>query len=132
MEARRPHNAPAVLIEAPENYPPVLCEMLQFVGQTLVEEGIDVPLARRAAFATCERIRREYGGQPIYLTAGHFYELSLREEEIYRKFSGDNYNELASEFGVTPRWVRELVKRARARDLVRRQIALPGLEPGKQ
>lgn len=53
-----------------------------------------------------ERIRIRLGGSETYI---HAAAKSRRNAEIFSKFKGDNYVQLAQEFGVSPRRIRQIV-----------------------
>lgn len=116
----------AHLFRFPDGYPDTLEQMGQVVGRTLMRKGgMKAERAQEAAFAVVEAIRHEFGGSPIYINKGTSFDLQPRDEEIWRKFNGHNYTELAREYKLTEVRVREIVNIARARDTATRQGQLP-------
>lgn len=85
---------------------------------------LDHQPAAEAAFAIAEEARRELGGGHIYIAKGQEWELSLRDREIYAKFRGDNYAQLAREYDLTEMRIRQIVTRCRLADIKSRQSGL--------
>lgn len=55
------------------------------------------------------KLAEEFGGQELY-----FLKLRLlkeRDRRIIEEFNGGNTRELAKKYGVTPSWVREILKK---------------------
>lgn len=99
----------------PETYPALLEELASKVAQVLVERGIDPALARDAGRDCAEFVRRDWGGQKIYIQMGKSYEVARRDREIAARWNGRNTRELCVEFGVSETAVR------RAGDKVKRR-----------
>lgn len=108
----------------PDGYP----ELLEQVGQVIFRHLRHYDVARDSAismtFSIVEAVRTEIGGVQQYIPRGLSYELSQRDQEIWNKFTGDNYDKLAREYQLTEMQVRNIVKRARARDTATRQGSL--------
>ena len=117
-----------LVVRAPDAYPEILAEMLQFTADALVAEGIDHADAPRVAFAVTERIRTEFGGHSFYMPAGDLYALTQRDDEIYAQFNGTNFDALADQFDTTARHVRRIVNYKREQDRRARQATFPGIE----
>lgn len=110
--------------ETGSKYPEILRDLVDKAGEMLVEEGIDRSKAQRLAWMLAELIRRDWGGQQIYLSKGLSYEISQRDLEIYREFDGSNHYYLAQKHNLTARQVYSVVARVRENELRRRQPAL--------
>lgn len=50
-----------------------------------------------------------YGGQVVYIPKPDSYLRLSRDEQIRAKFNGQNYRQLASEYGLTEMWIRCIV-----------------------
>lgn len=89
-------------------------------------------LAQLQAWATLvcaqlQHLANEKGGRALYLAKGIAVHLSARDAEMCAKFRGNNYRELADEYGLTEMRVRQIVDAwQRARYLARQQ-GLPGI-----
>lgn len=85
---------------------------------------LDHDRASEAALSIAEAARAELGGGHIYLPKGQAWELSHRDREIYAKFRGDNYAQLAREYNRSEMRIRQIVERCRRADIQRRQPPL--------
>ena len=111
----------------PDGYPDVLEAMAQAAAQVLLGKGQTREFAQTTALEITERIRTTVGGTNTYIPRGQDYELSQRDDEIYKKFNGRNYFELAQQYMLTEVRVRDIVKVGLKRDQARRQFNLIGL-----
>lgn len=91
--------------------------------------GVGEDDAWRMAREVAVRFAEDHPGQQVYMDKGTRYLLDVRDQEIYAQFNGHNYNELARRFGVAPRHVRRLVRRAQAIDTATR---MDDLFPGRE
>nr|WP_295782239.1 Mor transcription activator family protein [Rhodoferax sp.] len=57
----------------------------------------------------------------FYLNKGVRYRASLRDREMFERFNGRNYDELARVYGLTPMRVRQITVAMLADDVARRQ-----------
>jgi Mor family transcriptional regulator len=88
----------------------------------------DHQTAAEAALSIAEAARKELGGGHLYLPKGQEWELSRRDREIYGKFRGDNYTQLAREYRLTEMRIRQIIERCRKADIRARQSRLFGDE----
>lgn len=105
-------------------------EMLEAVGaavaETLKSKGIHQGLAHECGRAASERVRRDFGGQQVYVPVGQSWELSQRDRGIYDEWRpGENEVELMRKHGITERHLRRIVEARRAEDRAKRQGTLP-------
>lgn len=105
-------------------YPELLQDLADQIGLKLVELGVDTEKCADIGFAVAEHIREHWGGQPIYLPKGVFYDFSRRHLEIFEKFNGHNHAELAREYNLTVMRIYQVVKAVRAELVKKRQGAL--------
>lgn len=108
----------------PVGYPELLEQIGQAIFRKLISFHLEQQLAQTWAFHLTEAIRTEVGGVQQYIPRGTAYELSLRDKQIWRDFRGNNFHELAHKYKLTEMQVRNIVKRARARDTLARQPSL--------
>lgn len=80
--------------------------------------------AAEAALSIADTVRKEIGGSLQYIPKGTAWELSKRDREIYSRFRGDNYDQLAREFHLTEMRIRQIIDRCRRADLRDRQAGL--------
>ena len=111
-------------VKFPDGYPDLLEQMGHVVERRLANHGVPANEIQELTMAIMEEIRFEVGGHGQYIPKGHLFELSLRDEEIYNQFKGNNYYELARKYGLTEMQIRTITKRGRLRDLERRQGSL--------
>lgn len=104
-----------------DNYPPILADLRATVAASLIQDGIDAARAEQYAHAAAERIRNEWGGSMPYIPKGMEYELSLRDKEIWDKFTGHNRDQLIKEYDISLQWFYKIIKYQRAADIKRRQ-----------
>ena len=112
----------SMMMHFPEGYP----ELLEQIGQVIYNRLVthEITQATSLAFNITEAIRTEIGGVQQYIPRGLSYELSQRNQQIWSEFVGDNYQQLAHKHNLTEMQVRNIVKRARQRDLNTRQMRL--------
>lgn len=114
------------LMQFPENYP----EQLEQIGQILYRELLDLGLtesdANAKAFKMVEALRSAVGGGAIYFPIGMHYELSIRDQEIWDQFKGNNIAQLASKYKLSQMQIRNILTAARTRDIAKRQTNLFG------
>ena len=111
-------------VRFPDGYPELLEQMGHVIARRLSAHGVSAEELQDLTMGIVEDIRFEVGGRDLYVPKGHLFELSQRDELIYQKFKGNNYYQLAREFGLTEVQIRSIVKRGRIRDLARRQGSL--------
>lgn len=111
-------------------YPENLRMVAEWLFVQLVEdeEIVEIPMneARLTALALLalrqtERLSAEIGGMNFYLNKGVRYRASLRDREMFAKFNGRNYDELARAYGLTPMRVRQIIGAMLADEVSRRQ-----------
>jgi Mor family transcriptional regulator len=73
-----------------------------------IQAGLADLLAHRLALATCERIRKDWGGQVIYVPMGRRYE---RDVEIRRRWNGHNIDDLCRAFQLSEMQLRRILKK---------------------
>lgn len=93
----------------PPNYPEVLDHLAQLVYRTLRAHGIDQAKAPFVALDIADTICWQFGGTQLYIPRAAVYRTSLRDAEMARQFTGNNYAELAQEYGLTESRVRAIL-----------------------
>lgn len=73
------------------------------------------------ALRQTERISTELGGAALYLNKGVRYRATLRDREMFDRFTGHNYDELARHYGLTSTRVRQILKAMLLDERARRQ-----------
>jgi len=107
-------------------YPEVLKTMavelyVSLSGDAAVRQVLSDDERAALAFRATEAVRRAHGGFSHYFGKGLAYELSVRDREIYRRFSGDNYDALAREYDLTEMRIRQIINACREEDRRLRQ-----------
>ena len=108
-------------------YPENLRTVAEWLFVQLVEDEEAAPSPERLqklatlALRQTERLSTEEGGRNFYLGKGLRYRASLRDREMYERFQGRNYNELARDYHLTPTRVRQIMDAMHQDDISRRQ-----------
>lgn len=63
----------------------------------------------RTACMQLQHLAEQKGGRAIYLAKGVAVHLSARDEEMCEQFRGNNYRELATQYGLTEMRVRQII-----------------------
>jgi Mor family transcriptional regulator len=105
-------------------YPELLSDLKEQLLSSLTDDGIKADVANTVATRATERIRKHWGGTLLYIPRGDGFELQARDLEIYRKFKGGNYIELAREYDLSEMRIRIIVKTIRAQERERRQVKM--------
>lgn len=111
-------------ISWPEHYPEQLADIGSIIAEGISRAGVERERIPGVVFEITEHIRREFGGCAFYLARGKRYELSQKQERIWREFSGTNYQHLARKHELSEVQIRNIVKRAKERDRLLRQGVL--------
>ena len=90
----------------------------------MVDLQVPGDVANEIALATSESVRLKLGGGQTYLQKGVSYENAARNKELWEKFSGDNYKELADLSGLCIMRVRQIINEQRIKERERRQLGL--------
>ncbi len=99
----------------------VLLEIETLISEELQRHQVDPEKARTIGRCAAERVRQYYGGIQVYMPKGLALVLSERDREIWRKFNGGNYAELAREYNLTDRQIRSIVARVKEEEFQKRQ-----------
>ena len=114
---------PEHMMSFPEEYPELLEQIGQVIYNRLVNHDMASGQATSLTFEITEAIRTEIGGVQQYIPRGLSYELSQRDQKIWNEFNGSNYQALAHKYNLTEMQVRNIVKRARQREMAARQFS---------
>jgi Mor family transcriptional regulator len=96
---------------AKKKYPEVLLDIATIAGDHFAKHGWPAEKAAQAGFELSEHVRKLLGGHSIYIPKGVVYQRSERDEEICRKFTGDNQCHLAEEYNLTMMRIYQIIKR---------------------
>lgn len=108
-------------------YPDNLRTVAEWLFVQAAEDEEPAPSAQRLgqlallALRQTERLSTEIGGAALYLNKGIRYRATLRDRDMYERFNGRNYDELARAYGLTSMRVRQIISAMLADDLARRQ-----------
>jgi Mor family transcriptional regulator len=106
------------------DYPEILQDLADKAAVFLVEEGLEKDRAQAISKKLAEYVRTEWGGQNQYIPKGISYECTQRHYEIFEKFRGDNYTQLAREYDLTEMRIRQIINAVRAVEMSKRQGGL--------
>ena len=102
----------------------MLVDIAEQVEERLVAIGTDHPEASRFGWEVARHLNEFWGGGVLYICKGVHYEISLRDQEIYRRFNGENHDWLATTYDLTVQHVYRIVKRVGAAERAKRQAQL--------
>ncbi len=75
-----------------------------------------------------QHLADQIGGRATYLAKGVAVHLSARDREMCGRFRGNNYRQLATDYGLTEMRVRQIVDAWQRERFERQQHCLPGLD----
>lgn len=93
----------------------LLAELVDTAAARLVENEVPPKVAQLIANDLADHVADNWGGQIITFPKDLRRKLTMLELEIYDRFSGENYDDLAREYGMTVSGMRKLVTRIRAK-----------------
>lgn len=89
----------------------LLADLVDSVTKRLSQNGVNDNTAEIVANDLADHIAKHWGGQVINIPKDYKRELTKLELEIYERFQGDNYDNLAREYNMTESGVRKLIHR---------------------
>lgn len=93
----------------------LLAELQDVVARQLTDMGATPDAAALVAAFLVDYLSTYWAGQVVSFPKDALYKLTLKELEVLELFQGDNYDQLARQFGMTPRGMRKLISRINAR-----------------
>lgn len=102
----------------------ILVDLAEQVEERLAATGADHPEASAIGWKVAQHMNGYWGGGLLYICKGQRYEISLRDQEIFRRFNGENHDWLAQEYDLTVQHVYRIVKRVGADERAKRQAPL--------
>lgn len=94
---------------SPPNYPEVLDHLAQLAYRILRAHGMDRSKTQAVALDIADTICWQFGGTQLYIPRATVYRTTQRDAEMASKFTGNNYTELAHEYGLTESRVRAIL-----------------------
>lgn len=135
LEHLEEHELQPLLRRFEPGYPETLIDFAQVMFVELMNQGHAPDRAAVLAHALTEALRREIGGQRLYMTRGVHFEARSRARLIQTQFNGRNVTTLARLHDLSEERVRQILRdqvlarrRADAQQLAELQPQLP-LEP---
>lgn len=104
--------------------PELLTALADTVADLLVTEGLAPERAADIGMKVMDRMRDDWGGEPIYFPKGCAIDISRRDMEIWERFTGRNHTELAREYDLSVIHIYRIVKYVGAEITKKRQGAL--------
>ncbi|MBN6064790.1 Mor transcription activator family protein [Aggregatibacter actinomycetemcomitans] len=87
-------------------------EMEEHLTSKCKELKLSDDVCEKIACSVSSFIAEFYAGQVIYFPAQTSFKRSALDAQIYKKFNGSNYAELAREYGYSEGGVRKVIARA--------------------
>lgn len=101
--------------------PELLTALADTVATMLAAEGIEPDRAADIGIKVMDRMRDDWGGEPIYFPKGCAIDISRRDMEMFDKFNGRNHTDLSKEYNLSVIHVYRIVKYVRAEMIKKRQ-----------
>jgi len=109
-----------------DKYPEILSDLRDNLAEILTESGMEALEAKRLAAYAAERVREQWSGMSFYIPKARDWMLSKRDNEIYRRFNGENIKQLCREYGLSEQRLYQVIARVRAAQIAKRQHRIPG------
>lgn len=91
----------------------LLEELQAVIARQLEEMGTAPDAASVIGSSAVDYLSTYWAGQVVTFPKDAQYKLTLKELEIYDQFNGQNKDDLARQYGMTPRGMGKLIKRIR-------------------
>ena len=102
----------------------LLLDLAHHVAQVLIDHGVEAPVAEQAGIAAADHLASHWGGQLINFPKDYKFGIAVRDSAIWEQFTGNNYSDLARQYGMTVRGIYKLVSRVKQRETTRKQARL--------
>lgn len=104
--------------------PQLLADLADTVAAELVTAGIDEEQAADIGIKVADRMRNDWGGEPIYFPKGCAIDISRRDIEIWNAFPQKDHIQLAREYDLSVIHIYRILKTVGAAMRALRQAAL--------
>lgn len=115
------------------SYPPRLREVAECLYAQLINDGelqhYERSKLARLAIEQTEYLSQELGGVTFYMVKGTSHKASRRDNAVWQRFDGSNYDDLAREFQISVMRVRQIIEKKRAEFIAQNQHRLELDEP---
>ena len=92
----------------------LLMDMIDANTEALIAAGIDSEAARVAALKAIDFVRKNYGGETIYITKGVVIDVTKKHWQIWDEFTGGNKLALAKKYNLSVRMIEKIIARCRS------------------
>ncbi|QEA14237.1 hypothetical protein FOZ74_15035 [Comamonas flocculans] len=89
----------------------LLAELCDVVERELVDLGTPADTARIVGAAVVDFLSCYWAGQVVSFPKDEYYRLTLKELEAWDMYTGNNLDQVARHFMMTPRGMRKLLRR---------------------
>jgi len=93
--------------------PAIISDFIDGANSVLKEFGLNETERDLAAHKLAEMIVKNWAGSLQYIPQNYALKISSRNVEIWDKFTGNNYADLAKEYGISIPWIYKIIKQAR-------------------
>ncbi len=94
-------------------YPELLSDLADRATAVMREAGIDDARAKEIGGKVAEAVRQHWGGQQVYIPIGAGFEITQRDEAMWREFNGHNHDDLVRKYHVSLQHVYRVIRRMR-------------------
>ena len=98
-----------------KSYPELLAWLAAKVDSILIARGVDAGVTAGVGLECAEHLRREWGGDKLYVPKAKSHDKEVRDKEIVSRWNGRNTRELAIEYGVAVNTIRRAYKDAKTK-----------------
>ncbi|MBF0546201.1 MAG: hypothetical protein HQM08_17290 [Candidatus Riflebacteria bacterium] len=95
------------------SYPEILLEFADNAAETLISEGMSEEKAIEIGLKIATKIRKDFGGEVVYIPKGRCYELSLRDSTMLAEYNGNNATDIFRKYGITRRRLLQILQAKR-------------------
>ena len=101
----------------------------QLIQQVIDESVIDVvtelklpvTVAQAGVEIVIAKLQKIAGGELIYIATSYLWHITGRDRLIYSRFNGHNYHEVAQEFKITTRRIRDIIDKVGIEEFSKKQ-----------
>jgi len=106
------------------DYPEILQDIKRYILLESKKQSITNEVAEQIAHGITEKIRHDWGGLSVYIPKGTIYALSVRDQQIYDDFNGNNHHEICRKYNISLQWLYKVIAAQKRIDSHNRQSDL--------
>ena len=112
-------------VPAPISSAELLNDLQSTISKLLIDLiGADRDLADDVALEVRNHLAEHWGGQNLYFPRDVSFKMSMRHEQIFEDFTGNNHSDLVRKYKVSLPWLYRILKKIHQRKLAEIQKPL--------